>query len=118
MSNDQNSTEDLTDKYAVCFQIIAAAGEAKSNFIGAYRAAAAGKPDRADELVTAGDKAFAQCHDIHLGVLRDFAARVNTEPPSQLLVHAEDQMASAETLREMATALMDVYARLRALEGR
>lgn len=107
-----STEESLTEKYAVCFRIIAAAGEAKSNYIGAYRAAAARDFKKAESFIETGDASYAACHDIHLGLLSDFASGKNTEPPSQLLVHAEDQMSSAETLHEMAQALIDVYEKL------
>lgn len=88
--------------YADCFQIIAEAGQAKSDYIEATHAAIIGDFAKAKELIRSGNVAFDKSHMIHLKILQLFASGKNCQPPSVLLVHAEDQMSSAEVLRTVA----------------
>ncbi|NLH92458.1 MAG: PTS lactose/cellobiose transporter subunit IIA [Atopobium sp.] len=100
----ENSVEQKQNDrdYADCFQIIAEAGQAKSDYIAATHAGIAGNFEKAKELIRSGNEAFDKSHMIHLKLLQLFASGENCQPPSVLLVHAEDQMSSAEVLRAVA----------------
>lgn len=101
---------------ADCFEIISYVGTAKSSYIGAVGLAKEGKFDEAEEMVKAGDDAFKLGHDVHLKLLQRTAAG-DEIPFTLILVHAEDQMAGAETAKVMATDFIDVYRELCALRG-
>jgi PTS system cellobiose-specific IIA component len=103
--NQKQDNEDYTD----CFQIIAEAGQAKSDFIAATHVAINGDIEKAKELIKSGDEAFDKSHTIHLKILQLFASGENRQPPSVLLVHAEDQMSSAEVLRTIANDFILYY---------
>lgn len=89
------------------FQIISAVGTARSNYIEAIHAAKARDYDKAAELIAKGDECFAEGHDVHLELL---GREAEGEGIACLLVmHAEDQLMSAEAFKLTAQELIDVY---------
>lgn len=90
------------------FQIISAAGSAKSNYMEAMAAAREGHFEDIDRLMREGDEMYKQGHDIHL----DLMGMQDSEqglPISLILIHAEDQMMSAEQTRVMAEEFIALY---------
>lgn len=90
------------------FQIIGAAGSAKSNYMEAMAAAREGNFDEIDRLLKEGDDFYKEAHDIHIDLLgmRDSEEGL---PTSLILIHAEDQMMSAEQTRMMAEEFIYLY---------
>lgn len=101
---------------ASCFEIISYVGTAKSSYIGAVSLAKEGKLEEAVEMVKSGDEAFNLGHDVHLKLLQRTAAG-DEIPFTLILLHAEDQMATAETSKVMALDFIDVYRELQTLRG-
>lgn len=127
--------EETTDIETICFQIISFVGAAKSAYIEAMHQAKAGNYEQAEALIAQGDEAFAEGHKVHLELLQSEAQSVvgHTEDnvgadagagadiqagagvgagTPLLLVHAEDQLASAETVKVMALEIISLYKRL------
>lgn len=89
-------------------QIIAAVGTARSMFVEALELAKEGKFDEANAKVAEADEMFAQGHDAHHDILAMQGQGIEL-PFDLMLVHAEDQMMSAEAFRLIATELMELY---------
>ena len=89
--------EDTGEMEMTCFEIISYVGTAKSRYIEAVKKAREGAYDEAQVLLEQGDDAFKCGHDIHLKMLQQTAEGVKFDF-NLLLLHAEDQMASAETI--------------------
>ncbi len=119
--------EEATDIETICFQIISFVGAAKSDYIEAMHQAKAGNYEQAEALIAQGDEAFAEGHKVHLELLQSEAqsvvehakdkAGVGTDVAAGagtplLLVHAEDQLASAETVKVMALEIISLYKKL------
>jgi len=79
-----------------CFQIITYVGTARTHFINAIHCAKEGKYDEAAELIKQGDEAFSLGHNAH----------------ADLLMHAEDQLMSAESFRILADEFIALYKRI------
>ncbi len=92
----------------VSFNIIASVGTARSCYIGAIDAAAEGKYDEAREMIKEGQEAFTQGHDAHMGLLTKMANGEKVEP-NLLLLHAEDQLMSAEAFGILAERFITLY---------
>lgn len=104
--------EELT---MTCFEIISYVGTAKSCYVEAITKAKEGDFEGAEALIKQGDEAYTGGHDVHMKLLQaDAAGERNGEAPL-ILLHAEDQMASAETCKLMALNFIDVYRELVAL---
>lgn len=96
------------------FQIISAVGTARSSYIEAIQEAKQGNFDRAKELIDEGDQLFVEGHDAHLKLLESEA---NGEKIVGLLIlHAEDQLMSAEGFKLIALEFIDVYKKLNELK--
>ena len=92
----------------ICFQLITAAGAAKSNYIKAIQEAKTGEYDAAKKLIAEGDMLLQQGHEPHTDLIQREAAGENTLM-SLILVHAEDQMMSTEVFKIMAEEIIELY---------
>jgi PTS system cellobiose-specific IIA component len=100
------------------FQIISAVGTARSCYIEAIQAAKHGQFARAEALIAEGDEAFVEGHDAHAGLLTQEAKDGPDSTLSLLILHAEDQLMSAEGFKTIALEFIDAYKRIEALEAR
>lgn len=96
----------------VSFQIIAAAGSARSSYVEALQAAKEGRYDDATELIKQGDEAFVEAHHVHAELIQKFAGGEEVGA-NILLIHAEDQVMSAEVLKMMAVEFIELYQKLK-----
>ncbi len=88
-----------------CFQIISNAGMAKSSYIAAIRDAQKGNFEEAEKKMKEGSDSLINGHGVHAGLIQNEASGTPTEL-SLLLIHAEDQMMSAELTELMAETLI------------
>ncbi|MFI3212286.1 MAG: PTS lactose/cellobiose transporter subunit IIA [Eubacteriales bacterium] len=101
----------MIDLEMTCFGIISAVGEARSSFVMAIGEAKKGNYAEAEALMEKGAVSFAEGHHAHLSL---FESEVEKEFTTGhiLLIHAEDQLMSAEGFRILATEFIDLYKRL------
>lgn len=92
----------------VSFQIIAAAGSARSSYVEALQAAKSGDFAGAKEMIAQGDEMFTEAHHVHAELIQKFAGGEDVGA-NILLIHAEDQVMSAEVLKIMALELIELY---------
>jgi cellobiose PTS system EIIA component len=100
-----------------CFQIISAAGMAKSSYIEAIKAAKIGDFEKAKVCIKEGDTSFTQGHNVHSELIQQEAGNKQLSP-NLLLLHAEDQLMSVETCKILANELIENYERIIALENK
>lgn len=101
----------------VCFQLISAVGMAKSCYVEAIQEAKKGNFEAAKAKTKEGDDTFVQGHTAHAGLIQQEAAGNKTEI-TLLLLHAEDQLMSAETTKLMAQELIENYQTIKELEAK
>jgi len=93
------------------FRIIAAVGTARSIYIEALECAKQGDFETAHAKIAEADEIFVGGHDAHHDLLG--LQGEGTELPFDLmLVHAEDQMMSAECFKVMVLELIALYEKL------
>ena len=109
--------EDMNELQMTCFEIISYVGTAKSMYINAVQKAKEGDFDAAEELIKQGDEAYNGGHDVHMGLLKKEANGERNGEAPLILLHAEDQMAGTETMRVMATELIEIHKQLQALQA-
>ena len=107
-------TEDLE---MTCFQIISNVGTARSSYIEAIQKAKQGDFEGARACVEAGQQQFLIGHEAHFELIQREAKGENVGG-SLILVHAEDQLMSAEQFKIIAEEMIDNYRRIVALEER
>ena len=96
----------------IAFQIISSVGSARSSYIEAIQKAKAGDFEGAERNIEQGNELFTEGHHVHTELLQKEAENVSGSIISLLLLHAEDQLMSAEAFRTIATEFIDVYKRL------
>lgn len=101
----------------VAFQIIASVGAARSSYIEAIQEAKAGNFAGAEELIAEGDKLFVEGHHAHAGLIQQEASNEQVDL-KLILMHAEDQLMSAEGFKVIAQEFIDVHQKLVALESK
>lgn len=94
------------------FQMISANGSARSCFVEAVAAAKEGNFERAQELMAEGEELFVEGHRVHAELIQHEAQSGGTDI-NLLLIHAEDQMMSAEVLKIVAEELIEIHKRLK-----
>lgn len=92
----------------ICFQLITAAGGAKSNYIEAIQKAKEGLYEEAAKLIEEGDAMMKQGHEPHTDLVQKEAAGESVQM-GLILTHAEDQMMSAEVFKVMAEEMIELY---------
>lgn len=65
----------------------------------------------AEEQIRQGDEAYTQGHHIHADLLT-LDANGKLEESGLILMHAEDQLMSAETFRVLAVEFIEVYKKM------
>ena len=96
----------------ISFQIIAAVGTARSLYIEAIQHAKSGNIEEANKLIEKGEEAFLQGHHAHVKLIQQ-EANGEVSKISLLLIHAEDQLMSAESFKIIALELIDVYKKIK-----
>ena len=96
----------------ICFQIISTVGTARSLYIEAIQEAKAGNIEKARELVKEGEAVFVEGHKAHAGLIQQEASGEKVEV-QLLLMHAEDQLMSAEAFKIIANEFIDLYEKVR-----
>ena len=98
----------MEDMELLCFKIISAVGEAKSDYISALEAAKKGEFEKAEELIKHGEECFVNGHKQHAEMIAKEAGGDKVEV-CLLLMHAEDQLMAAETIKLMVMELISLY---------
>lgn len=95
----------------VAFQIISAVGSARSMFIEAIDKAKSGDIEEAKNMVKEGQEMFKQGHEAHAKLIQ-MEANGEIDTLTLLIMHAEDQLMSAESFAIIAEELIDVYEKI------
>ena len=93
------------------FQIIAGVGCARSCYIDAIHLARDGKFEEAEAKIVEGQQHYAEGHAAHGGLVQQTAAGEDLSI-DLLVVHAEDQLMSAELFGILAKEFVDVYRKM------
>lgn len=93
------------------FKIIAAVGEARSMYIEAINDAKNGNFIEAKKKLADGEKIFIVGHHEHSNLLSSMANGEKIEP-SILLIHAEDQLMTADAFKVIAQEFIYLYERI------
>lgn len=92
-------------------QMITFVGTARSCYLEAIKAAKGGDMEKAAALMEEGKENFAMGHHAHADILAKEAGGESVVI-SLILIHAEDQLMSAEGFRMIAEEFIDVYKKM------
>ena len=99
--------EKKIDLEEMALEIITNVGTARSMYVEAVEAAKTGNFEEAHNLVAEGEKIFVNGHHAHADLVN---AKIGGEELQYmfLVMHAEDQLMSAETLKIVCDELIDM----------
>lgn len=95
----------------ILFNIIASVGSARSSYIEAIQLAKENEMEAAHAKMLEGDEMFQEGHKAHATLISKEASGEKVAF-SLLLVHAEDQLMSAEAFKILSQEFIDVYQRI------
>ncbi|MBS5984040.1 MAG: PTS lactose/cellobiose transporter subunit IIA [Clostridium butyricum] len=98
-----------------CLQIITNVGLARSSYIEAISKAREKDFQGANECIMLGKEKFLKGHELHLELFRKEDEKLSVST-TVLLMHAEDQLMSAEGFRIIAEELLENYKIINNLE--
>lgn len=104
----ENIMEDLE---MICFEIITNVGSARSSYIEAIAFAKKNEFDKAEQAIKDGEEAFKNGHHAHTNLIQQEASG-QPVAVSLILLHAEDQLMSAEGFKIVALEFIDLYKRI------
>ena len=100
----------------VALNIISSVGTARSSYIEAIQKAKEGDFEGAEALIKEGDEVFVEGHNAHASLLQQEAEGGPGSTLSLLILHAEDQLMSAEGFKTIAQEFIEVYKKFKELE--
>lgn len=101
----------MEDLELVAFKIISNVGSAKANYLEALAKAKEKEFAQAEALLKEGEAMYLLGHKAHSTLITDEAAG-RPVAINLILMHAEDQLMNAETVRILVEELIEVYRKL------
>lgn len=95
----------------ISFQIISTMGTARSLYIEAIESAKKGNFEEAKRKITEGQSIFVEGHKIHAQLIQQEANHESIQI-NMLLIHAEDQLMSAEAFGILSIEFVDLYEKI------
>ena len=95
----------------ISFQIIAASGTARSYYIEAIQYARNKEFNKSEICIIEADKEYINAHHIHTKLIQEEAINNHSEI-NILLIHALDQMMSAESFGILAKEFIELYKKI------
>lgn len=97
------------------FTIILHAGNARSFAMEAIRLAKEYQFDEARNKIAEADKEFAEAHHVQTKLLQNEANGIKTDI-SVILIHAQDHLMTAMTVKDLANEMIDMYEKMSKME--
>lgn len=95
----------MEDMDAVVMELIVNAGDGRSLAIQAIREARAGRFEEAESLLEQSGEALTRCHHAQTDLIQS-ELQGQSVPMSLLMVHAQDHIMNAMTVKDLATELV------------
>lgn len=92
----------------IMMELVVNGGNARSCAMQAIAAARDGKPGLAERLMKEADEAIEKAHEFQTGILQAEASGEHLEM-SLIMVHAQDHLMNAMTVRDLAKEFLKLY---------
>ncbi|MBS5927613.1 MAG: PTS lactose/cellobiose transporter subunit IIA [Clostridium sp.] len=104
------------DYQEIIFGLIVNAGDSRSNSMKAIRLAKKGKIEEAKETIKISEDCLNKAHEIQTSLIQDEAAGKRAEV-TLLMVHAQDHLMNAITIKDIAIELIDTREELESIKN-
>ncbi len=98
------------------FSIILHAGNARSLSMEAISKAKAYQFEQAGTMIEEAEEAFTEAHHIQTKLLQQEAEGKHTDV-SVILIHAQDHLMTALTVKDLAVEIIELYKKMETIEG-
>lgn len=98
----------MEDINSIAFELILFAGNGRSSAMEAIQEAKKGNFERADGLIKEATTELGKAHKFQTKLIQDEASG-KSNPVNILLVHAQDHLMTAMTVRDLATEIVELY---------
>lgn len=92
----------------VAFQIILYAGNGRSNAMEAIQEAKKGEFEKADQLMKEASEELSKAHEYQTKLLHEEASG-NNPSVNVMLIHAQDHLMTAMTVKDLASEFIELY---------
>ncbi len=92
----------------IAFQIILHAGNGRSDAMEAIQEAKEGNFERADELIKHAGEELGNAHSYQTKLLQEEASG-NRQAVNVILVHSQDHLMTAMTVKDLAVEIIEIY---------
>lgn len=92
----------------IVVELVAGSGEGRSKAMEAIAKAKQGDFESAVELIESAEESLSKAHSVQTGLIQK-EARGEHARMSLLMVHAQDHIMNAMTVRDMALEMIDLY---------
>lgn len=106
----------MDEDYAIAFELISAAGSAKSDALMAMRCARSGDFSQAAELLQDAAIRISEAHQIQTRLIRQEASG-EAVPVNIILIHAQDHLTAAMLTKELAEELVAMHEKIAAFSS-
>jgi cellobiose PTS system EIIA component len=108
--------ETIEELQMLSFTIILHAGNARSHAMEAIALAKKYQFTAAREKIEEAEEAFTEAHHVQTKLLQDEAGGKKSDV-SVILVHAQDHLMTAMTVKDLANEMIDMYEKMKQIEG-
>lgn len=91
----------------VVIQIIINSGEARSHCLNAIKLARQGNYTESDVLIQTAKECLSKAHIAQTELIRN-EEQGNASPPTMVMIHAQDHLMNALTIRDLATEMIEI----------
>lgn len=99
------------DTNNIAFELILFSGNGRSSAMEAIQEAKQGNFERAEELLKQATEELGKAHNFQTQLIQAEADR-KSNPVNILLVHAQDHLMTAMTVRDLAAEIVELYKKL------
>ena len=103
---------DMTSEEQIVMELIVNSGDARSKSMEAIRAAKRGDLLLAEEKIKQANESLGKAHDFQTNLIQNEATGAHVQV-SLLMVHAQDHLMNAMTVRDLAKEMIAMYEELR-----
>lgn len=104
------------DYQEIVFKLIVNGGNARSNSMMAIKLAKQGKIEEAKNKIKEAEGDLQKAHEVQTNLIQDEAAGKNTEI-SLLMIHGQDHLMNAITVKDIAKEMIDMCEELKEIKN-
>jgi PTS system cellobiose-specific IIA component len=103
---------DMTSLEQIVMELVVNGGDARSKAMQAIKAAKKGDMNLAKQKINESNEALNKAHEIQTSLIQNEAAGDHVQV-TLLMVHAQDHLMNAMTIRDLAQEMIDMYEEFR-----